>query len=146
VNRHERRKAASQARHGQDTMGPSYSFGGIPESMRGHPAFKAGERAAESGEGFPPEYLAAIKDAARAIIEWLSLQTEPPELRWLEFDQGRTFIAATLDTGAAYLADSDDARRLLEWLDERTGRVLSLNQAGWALRMVGQLPLPKDRG
>jgi hypothetical protein len=143
VNRHERRKAASQARQGQDTMGPSYSFGGIPESVRGHPAFKAGERAAESGEGFPPEYLAAIKDAARAIIEWLYLQTEPPELRWLDGGSGGAFIAANLDAGASYLADSDDARALLEWLDERTGRVLSLNMATWALRLAGLMPMPK---
>ena len=145
MNRHDRRKAASQERRGQDTMGTGYTvLPDVPESIKGSPAYKEGQRRAATGEGLSPEYFAATEDAARRIREWLA--REPgAELRWLEWDNNRTFIAAALDVGAAYLADSDDARRLLAWLDAETGHVLSLNMAGWALRLVGQIPMPAER-
>lgn len=143
MNRHERRAAAAKGR-GQDTMGESHSFGSVlPLSVTESAAFKAGQAAAESGK-LPPGYYAAIEDAARAIRHWIASEPTPPDLRWLEWDNNRVFIAAALDTGAAYLADSDDARRLLAWLDEATGRQLSLNMAGWALRLIGQIPMPAE--
>jgi len=145
MNRHDRRKAASQARRGQDTMGQSYSFGSaLPASITEHPLYKEGERRAASGEGFPPAYIEAIEDAARHIQRWIASCVSPPDLKWLEWDAGRTFIAAGLDTGAGYLADSDDARSLLAWLDSATDRRLSLNQAGWALRKLGLMPMPQE--
>lgn len=144
MNRRDRRAAASQERRAQDTMGKSYTvLSDVPDSVRNHPAFKEGQRRSESGEGLPPAYYEDIERAAREMIAWLQLRTEPPELRWLEWDKDRTFIAAGLDAGAAYLADSPDAFALLAWLDERTHRKLSLNQAGWALRLIGQLPMPE---
>lgn len=142
MNRHDRRKAASQARRGDDTMGKGYTvLTDVPDSVKEHPVYKEGAR--EGGE-LPPEYFAAIQDAARRISGWLA-DNPAADLRWLEWDNNRTFIAAALDVGAAYLADSDDARRLLEWLDAETGHVLSLNMAGWALRLVGQMPMPAER-
>lgn len=145
MNRHDRRKAASQARHGQDTMGKGYTvLPGVPESVENHPAFKEGQRRGESGEGLPPEYFEAIEDAGRRIRGWIA-DNPAADLRWLEWDNNRTFIAAALDVGAAYLADSDDARRLIAWLDAETGHKLSLNMAGWALRLIGQIPMPAER-
>lgn len=125
-----------------DTQGVSHTvLTDLPESITSHPAYKAGQAAAESGEGFPPQYFAAIDDAARLIRRWLAAHPSA-ELRWLEWDSGRTFIAANLDTGARYLADSPDALALLEWLDGATNRQLSLNMAGWALRKLGMIPMP----
>jgi len=139
VNRKERRAAASR---GDDTMGKSYTvLPGVPASVRNSPAYKAGQAAAASGQGFPPEYFAEIEGAARWARRWLD-EHRGAVLRWLEWDGDRTFIAAGLDTGAPYLADSPDAFRLLAWLDEMTGRRLSLNQAGWALRKLGLIPMP----
>lgn len=138
MNRKERRANAAQ---GRDTMGRSYTFSQLPESITSHPAYKAGQSAAESGKGFPPQYFAAIDDAARLIRRWVAAHPGA-ELRWLEWDGQRTFIAANLDTGAGYLADSPSAHELLEWLDAATGRTLSLNMAGWALRKLGMMPMP----
>lgn len=146
MSRHDRRKAASQARKGDDTMGRSHSFGGaLPPSVTEHPTYKEGARRAASGQGFPPAYFEAIADAARLIARWIASRPIPPDLKWLEWDVGRTFIAADLDVGAGYLADSDDAHALLAWLDSATGGKLSLNQAGWALRKLGLIPMPAER-
>lgn len=75
---------------------------------------------------------------------WRSGHAEPvpPDLRWLEQKDDGTFISAALDAGAEYLADSPDAFRLIAWLDEQTGRQLSINQAKWALRLCRALPMP----
>ncbi len=131
MNRKERRAAASQARQ-SDTMGKSFMLGGVPASVRNHPKYQ---------EGFPPEYFAEIDKACRLIERWVAANPHA-ELRWLEWDGQRTFIAAGLDVAASYLADSDDAKRLLAWLDERAGHRLSLNQAGWAVRKLGMMPMP----
>ncbi len=139
MNRHERRKAASQERQ-QDTMGRSFQLGGLPESVRAHPMFQEGQRRAAAGEGPPQGYIDAIHDAAALVPRWIAARPSPPDLKWLEWDAGSTFIAAGLDVGASYLADSPDAFALLEWLDSATGRKLSLNMAGWALRIAGQIP------
>lgn len=141
MNRKERRAEASRARQ-SDTMGKSYTvLPELPESVLSSEGFKAGQAAREKGEGFPPAYFAEIDDAARLIQRWVS---EHPlaVLRWLEWDGQRTFIAAGLDVGASYLADSPDSFALLAWLDEQTARRLSLNQAGWAIRKLGMLPMP----
>jgi hypothetical protein len=147
VNRHERRKAASQQRKGQDTMGPSYTvLPDIPESVRNSAGFKAGQAAAASGEGFPPDYVAAIERASVLVRRWCA-EHPGAELRWLPWDQGGVFLAAALPDGAPYLADSPDAFALLFWLDEQfvAPKKLSINMAGWALRLAGLMP-PKDRG
>lgn len=141
MNRHDRRKAASQERKGQDTMGTSYTLSDVPESIRQHPKYQEGQRRAENGEGFPPEYYQAIGVAAKLVAEWVRSQGEL-DLKWLASDADRTFIAAGLDLGARYLADSPDAFRLLAWLDETTGRQLSLNMATWALRQARVIPMP----
>jgi hypothetical protein len=144
MNRHERRKKRAQerkARRSGDTMGSAYQTGPLPESVRNHPAFKAGEKAAKDGLGLPPGYHEDIEQAAALIVEWHAQQVDP-DLRWLAMDRDRTFIAAALDTGASYLADSPDAFRLLAWLDEKTGRKLSINQAMWALRRCRAMPMP----
>lgn len=141
MNRHERRKKAAQTRRGQDTMGASYSVGPLPDHVLNHPAFEAGEKAAKTGimdEG----YYQAIEDAARLMVEWVRAQPVMPELRWLPENDDGVFIAAALDEGAAYLADSPDAFRMLAWIDERTGRQMSLNQARWALRLCRAMPMP----
>lgn len=143
-NRHDRRAREARERRSNDTMGKSFQLGGLPASVLEHPAYKAGVCAGENGEGFPPAYFEDIKAAAALIRQWRAMQPVTPELRWLVWDAGRTFIAAGLDVGAQYLADSPDAFRLLAWLDEATGRKLSLNMAGWALRMVGEIPMPTE--
>ena len=144
MNRHDRRAAASKERRGQDTMGKSYTVSGVPESVSNLPAFKEGQRRADSGEGLPPAYYEAIEQAADAIRSYLAAHRSKPDLRWLEWDKGRVFLAANLDRGASYLADSPDAFALLAWLDAATGRKLSIDQAGWALRLAGLMPMPQE--
>jgi hypothetical protein len=141
VNRKERRAAASR---GDDTMGKSYTvLPDFPEYVRNSPGFRAGQAAAASGQGFPPRYVAAIEHAAWLVRRWVSEHPQA-ELRWLHWDQGNTFIAASLPQGAPYLADSPDAFALLEWLDQQgpDPRQLSINMAGWALRIAGIIPMP----
>lgn len=140
MNRKERR---AQAARGSDTMGASYTFSGVPESITNSDAFKRGQQFAQTGE-LPPGYVEAIYSAAADVRRWLALQSEPPELRWLDPNKGGALIIAGLDAGAGYLADSPDAHRLLQWLDDATGRKLSLNMATWALRIAGQMPMPKE--
>ena len=141
MNRKDRRARRAQERRARrtgDTMGSSYGTGPLPRSVTEHPAFKAGQKATE----FSPEYYQSIEDAARLISEWYHAQPERPTLRWVQQKNDRVFLAAALDVGAQYLADSPDAFRLLAWLDERTERKLSLNQATWALRRCRAIPMP----
>lgn len=142
MNRHERRKKAAQERRarGSDTMGSSYSTGPLPDHVRQHPAFKRGLDSAKTGE-VPEGYHKAIEDAARLMREWVRAQPTMPDLRWLPEKDDGVFISAALDAGAAYLADSPDAFRLLAWLDEQTGHQLSLNQTKWALRLCRAMPM-----
>lgn len=143
MNRHDRRAKAAQERRG-DTMGKSYTvLSELPESVRNSAGFKEGQRRAASGEGFSPEYFAGIDRAAELIRQWTA-EHPGAELRWLEWDSGRTFIAAALDAGAQYLADSPDAFALLEWLDAQFGPTEkpSINMAGWALRKLRLMPMP----
>jgi hypothetical protein len=145
MNRKDRRAQRAQERKARrtDTMGTSFHIGPLPEHVTNHPAFQEGKRAAEKGEGFPPQYYDDIEKAAKLIAEWVHAQPTPPDLRWIEQKDDGVFIAAALDdAGASYLADSPDAFALLAWLDEKTGRKLSLNQAMWALRRCRALPLP----
>jgi hypothetical protein len=143
VNRHDRRAKAAQERR-SDTMGKSYTvLGELPESVRNSEGFKAGAAAAAKGQGMSPEYFAHIDRCARAVRRWLR-EHPRADLRWLQWDAGRTFIAAGLDVGASYLADSPDAFGLLVWLDEQfePRQKPSLNQAGWAIRLLGLMPMP----
>lgn len=136
-------------------MGQGTYLPGVPESVRNHPAFKEGAARQARGEGLPPAYYQEIERAAELIHEWYHSQPTPPDLRWLKEpsapelgiaggkgEAGEVFIAADLDVGAQYLADSPDAFRLLAWLDAKTEHRLSLNQAKWALRRVRALPMP----
>ena len=87
----------------------------------------------------PPGYVALVQRLCELIGEWYQAQPKPPELRWL--DWGDTVFAGTLEPEASrYLADSPDAFRLLEWLDEKTGREATLFQARVALQHVGLVP------
>lgn len=143
MNRHDRRKQRAlerKARRSGDTMGASHQLGGIPERVLNHPAFKAGEQAAKEGRGLPQAYYDEIERAAELIVQWHAEQIDP-DLRWLKPDADKTFISATLGDGMTYLADSPDAFSLLRWLDEKTGRRLSLNQAMWALRRCRAMPM-----
>lgn len=145
MNRKDRRAEASRQRRGvgDDTMGRGYTvipFDQLPKSVTESGGFKAGLDAARKGE-LPPGYYLAIEDAAALIRRWLA-EHPGADLKWLEWDAGRTFISAALDVGRDYLCDSPDAFALIEWLDAQTGRQLSLNMAGWALRIVGQIPMP----
>lgn len=142
MNRKERRAEASRARQ-SDTMGTGYTLSELPESVKNSPGFKEGRRRAASGEGFSPEYFAGIDRATQLIRQWTAEHPDA-ELRWLEWDSGRTFIAAALDVGARYLADSPDAFALLEWLDAQfePREKPSINMAGWALRRLRLMPMP----
>ena len=102
---------------------------------------KAGEKAVAEGR-LPQAYYDDIEEAARIIFEWVKAQPAEPALRWVEQKDDGVFVAAALDVGAHYLADSPDAFALLAWLDEKTDRKLSLNQATWALRRCRALPMP----
>lgn len=139
MNRKERRAAASR---GDDTMGKSYTLGALPPSMTESPHHKAGVAAAEKGE-LSPAYLAEIESAAALVRQYLR-EHSGLDLKWLTPDADRTFIIAGLDVGAGYLADSPDASALLAWLDEKTGRTLSLNMATWALRLARVIPMPPE--
>lgn len=143
-NRKDRRAQRAQERKARrsDTMGKGFTTGPLPPHVTNHPAFKAGEKAAAEGTGFPQGYYDEIEKAAKVIFEWVSSQTPKPDLRWIEQKEDGVFIAADLDLGAGYLADSPDAFRLLAWLDQKTDRKLSLNQATWALRRCRALPMP----
>lgn len=139
-NRKDRRAQRSQERKARrtDTMGASYSTGGqIPEHIRNSPQFK---RAAK--EGMPPEYFALIETMARLIFEWVQAEPARPDLKWHQTDANRTIITGDLDVGAAYLANSPDAFRLLAWLDEKTERKASIYQVTWALRLCRGMPMP----
>lgn len=153
MNRHERRARRAQerkARRTGDTMGASYTaMSEPPEWVRNHPSFKEGQArrariAQGSGEpAMPQRYYDDISEAAGLIVEWhqAQLKVAPPDLRWVEERDDGTFIAAALDA-PQLLADSPDAFRLLAWLDEKTGRKLSIYQARWALRLCRALPMP----
>lgn len=145
MNRHERRKRRAQERKARrssgDTMsGQSYTVPGIPESWTQSPAFQEGLKASKTGE-LPPAYYAEIEKAAELIFEWHSQQVDP-DLRWIPQRDDGVFISGALPDCIGMIADSPDAVRLLQWLDEKTGRRLSLNQAIWALRRVRALPMP----
>lgn len=144
MNRKDRRAQRVRERKARrsDTMGASSHAGPLPEHVTSHPAFQEGKLRAEKGEGFPPEYYEQIERAAKLAFEWVHAQPAPPDLRWVEQKDDGVFIAAALDAGALYLADSPDAFALLAWLDEQTGRKLSLNQVVWALRRCRALPMP----
>jgi hypothetical protein len=145
MNRHERRKKAALERRGRsDTMGAGYSSGPLPAHVRNHPAYQEGLRVSKGGAqgDISERYYKAIEAAARLMREWVRAQPTLPDLRWVEEKDDGTFIAAGLDVGAEYLADSPDAFRMLAWLDEKTDRQLSINQARGALLLCGALPMP----
>jgi hypothetical protein len=92
----------------------------------------------------PPGYVALVQRLCGLVGEWHRAQTKPPDLRWLEW--GDTVFAGALDAEACkYLADSPDAFRLLEWLDEQTGHEATLFQARVALQFVGLIPGGPER-
>lgn len=138
MNRHERRKKRAQERKGRlgDTMGA----GPLPRHVLEHPAFLEGQRAGREGE-LPQRYYDDVREAALLMCRWVKAQPTKPDLRWVEQPDDGTFLAAPLDA-AELLADSPDAFRMLAWLDEQTGRRLSINQATWALRLCSALPMP----
>jgi hypothetical protein len=92
----------------------------------------------------PPAYVALVQRLCGLIAQWWREQTPRPELRWL--DWGDTIFAGALHgEPLKYLADSPDAFRLLEWLDEQTGREATVFQARTALQYVGLIPGGPDR-
>lgn len=145
-NRHERRKQRAQerkARRRGDTMGTGYTAQAMAEPppwMQAHPAFIEGQALGRKRE-LPPGYYDEIRNAAQLISDWYQAQPEPPDLRWVEERDDGTFMIAALDV-PQLLADSPEAFRLLAWLDEQTGRKLTIYQARWALRLCRALPMP----
>ncbi len=144
MNRHERRKKAAEQRKarrtGGDTMGRSF-VQGLPPGAEEHPAFKAGVEAGKSGK-LPPAYYDDIERLAKAACRWVHSQPTKPDLKWIRPKNDGVMIIAGLDTGAAYLADSPDAFRMLAALDEETERKMTLEQMTWALRLCRALPMP----
>ena len=101
-------------------------------------AFAAGKRSATTGE-LPPGYVALVERLAALVVQWCEAQPTLPDLRWL--DPGTTmFIGGLQGEPVKYLADSPDAFRLIEWLDEQTDRKGTLFQVTIALRELGHLP------
>lgn len=89
---------------------------------------EAQKRKASKEPRFPPGYIACVEKIARLIPEWLRAQPTTPVLRFV--DWGDTCFAGPLRGEALrFLADSPDAFRLLEWLDEQTGGEATLLQA-----------------
>lgn len=142
MNRHERRKKRAQERKGRrgDTMGAGYQTGPLPRHVLEHPAFLEGQRAGREGK-LPQRYYDDIREAALLMCRWVKAQPTKPDLRWVEQRDDGVFVAAPLDA-ADLLADSPDAFRMLAWLDEQTGRRLTINQVTWALRLCRALPMP----
>ena len=132
LNRRERRMAKALQRRKTDRFVP---LGKLPERIQNHPMFQAGQRVE-----FPPGYYALIEETTELARRWVREHPEA-ELRWLE-QKGDAFIAMALPAWAPYFADSEDAFRLLEWLDEQTGRQLSFNQVHWALALAGIVSEP----
>lgn len=117
----------------------------LERKMRNNPAFKAGQKAAREGKGFPPEYHQAITDAAQRMSDWVNGYPGGPaalDLRWKEQRDDGTFITAALPDVIDWIADSPDARRMLHVIDEQTGHKLTMNQAIWALRLCRAIPMP----
>jgi hypothetical protein len=87
----------------------------------------------------PPGYVALVQRLAELIVDWCGEQPGLPDLRWL--DPGKTlFVGALRGKALDFLVDSPDARRLCEWLDEKTNREATVFQMTMALRMLGHLP------
>jgi hypothetical protein len=92
----------------------------------------------------PPAYVELVKRLCGLIAQWHREQKPRPELRWL--DWGDTIFAGALQgEPLKYLADSPDAFRLLEWLDDQTGHEATVFQARTALQYVGLIPGGPDR-
>lgn len=86
---------------------------------------------------FSPGYEQQIEQLVALIPQWIALQDDPPALQWHR--PGDTaFIGPLHGKALDYLAASPDARRLLEWLDDKTGGVCTLLQASAALGLLGK--------
>lgn len=89
----------------------------------------------------PPEYNRDAQRLSVAILQWIAIQSETrsPDLRFHEW--GRVCYIGPL-TGAALdqLAASPDARAMLEWADEKSGRKATLLMAVIVLEQLGIKP------
>lgn len=93
----------------------------------------------------PPGYVALVERLTELIQQWCGEQPRLPDLRW--HDPGDAMYIGGLDSELLrFLANSQDAFRLLEWLDEKTDRKATIFQVTWALRMLGHLPGGPSRG
>lgn len=144
MNRHERRKAAAQARRGKATdVQSGYVMHGVPEHVKNSAGFKrAQEWGKQHPDEMPPEYFEQIRKAAIAMNRWVNSQPTPPDLRWIEQKNDGVLVAADLSLAFGYIADSPDALRLLQHVDDELGHQLTLNQALWALRLNRAIRMP----
>jgi len=140
MNRHDRRAKRAQERKGRRRPEGIPVDGRLLAAMPGSLGDEGRQR--HGGAKLPQRYFDDISEAAQRISDWVQQQPTRPELRWVEQKNDGVLLTGNLDVAAHYLADSPDAFRLLEWLDEATGRKLSLYQATWALRMCRAIPMP----
>jgi hypothetical protein len=103
-------------------------------------AFEAGVKAGETGR-FPPAYIRLVERLIELIPQWIAAEPTLPDLRWHDIGEGGTLITGPLSGECLkYLADSSDAVRLCQWLDEKTDHQATLLQTSTALGFVGQIP------
>ena len=86
----------------------------------------------------PAKYVQLVRRLEALIPQWCSMHAGA-ELRWTAWE-GAVFAGNLAAPFLSYLADSPDAKRLLEWLDERSDREATLLQARVALELCGMLP------
>jgi hypothetical protein len=85
-----------------------------------------------------PSYVALVRRLAELIPQWCELHPGA-DLKWLSWG-GRIYAANLASPLLRFLADSDDARALLEWLDVQTEQQATLLQALVALELCGMMP------
>lgn len=88
--------------------------------------------------GPPPQYVALVRRLAELIPQWCKLHPRA-DLQWRAWD-GAIFAGNLAEPFLGFLAASDDAKRLLQWLDGHTGHEATLLQALVALELCGRMP------
>lgn len=87
----------------------------------------------------PPEYVDLVKRMIHLALAWVE-RHPAAVLRWKTWGDTTYIAELCVPEAIEKLADSRDARRLLEWLDKRTQRKGTLLQACAALELAAIKP------
>lgn len=129
MNRHERRKAAVEARKAKRQK--TTRVVAIPLDAAAKERFK----------NPPPGYTKLIERMCPLLCEW---QQAHPDARPEWHEGGEVLVTGSLASDAVdYLAKNEDALDCLHWLDEKTGGEGTVFQARVALGCVGAFRKPE---